>query len=553
MKQYCINNKIYNCELLTENMATGELWYFLRNADDSSDVIKWRKSEMPEEYVPNITTLLKGCLVNKDGQFFVLADDLEVDVNRTSIRYVRDSEGNPISQGNTYVTKDGQVFIPEYYKILKQIEWYVNNFDDATKVEENSVSFVTGKPITDLVFFSRNGYRLPANKDECVQSTISGYYLPSLLNKSYAIDGDEVVLKFDIENGLTDDWVLCDDCDEIFRADEVEEVDGNHVCGNCLDYNYVWSEVEERYIPNDDVCYVGDEAMSYDYRNDNYYCCEECGAWFDLDNEGVESIDGYHLCESCYPDFTDGDGEVIYHDSGYIQNYHPNIEFQFHGNGRKYLGCEWEVQGGGESHQKARYIFGNTKEFYCCHDGSLNEGFEAITHPCTPEYLLSNITWEELVCRLDDKGYYDEDGAGFHIHISRSHFESNSNVGKLVRFFSINYMKLVEFANRSLSDAHQWADATDCSGHTKFIESYEEAREQRYSAVNVQNSETIEIRLFNTSYDAETIRAYIQFADVISDLANGKFYDMTFENVKKIAEERNYTELISYMAEKGLV
>lgn len=553
MKQYCINNKIYNCELLTENMATGELWYFLRNADDGSDVIKWRQSEMPDEYTPNFVTFKKGCLVKDGNSLYVLAHNKEFDVNRAPAMYVLDSDGEPISVGNSYVTTDGYIFRVESNGMTRQITRFFDNCGDSTKVEENSVSFVTGKPITDLVFFELDGETLPANRNECVVSTVSGDYYPACETQDYLEDEDDLVLRSDVTHGLTKDYAICDRCDEITHIHDMAITDNGDVCDSCLSEYYTWSDVEQCYIDNDDVCLVGDEPMSYEYRDEHYRQCEECGGWFDLDEEGVESEDGYYLCEECYPDFLDDEGDVYYRDCGYIKCYHPDIEFEFYGNGSKYLGCEWEVQGGGENSTKAKYIFGRTREFYCCHDGSLDDGFEAITHPCTPEYMLNNIPWKDLTCKLDEKGYYDEDGAGFHIHISRSHFASNSNIGKLVRFFSIHYMKLVEFANRPLGKARQWADATDCQGHTKFLDSYEEARGQRYSAVNVQNSETIEIRLFNTSYDHAVIKSYIQFADVISDLANGQFTDMTFENVKKVATERNYTELVSYMAEKGLV
>ena len=48
MKQYVFNGNIYNCELLTENMETKRLFYFLRNTQNSSDVIKVAVENMPE-------------------------------------------------------------------------------------------------------------------------------------------------------------------------------------------------------------------------------------------------------------------------------------------------------------------------------------------------------------------------------------------------------------------------------------------------------------------------------------------------------------------------
>ena len=172
--------------------------------------------------------------------------------------------------------------------------------------------------------------------------------------------------------------------------------------------------------------------------------------------------------------------------------------------------------------------------------------------PCSPKVLLNDINWERLVGNVLGEGYDDPDGAGFHIHISREHFNDRSAIGKLVRFFYKYYDELVEFANRDEDDATHWADCTDCDGDSTFYRSYEKAMEKRYSAVNVQNSATVEIRLFNSSYDARDIRSYIQFTDIISDLANGMWAEMTWDNIKKLAIERGYDDLTSRLDEMCL-
>ena len=308
----------------------------------------------------------------------------------------------------------------------------------------------------------------------------------------------------------------------------------------------------DEYIHEDECVWVGDEVMTDSYREDNYTQCDCCGEWFDMEYEGCESDDGYDLCDSCTDDCRLENGSVYYKDSGYIQEYHPNIDLHFYGEGPKFLGCEYEVQGGGCNSNIAENIFGDYREFYCSSDSSLDEGFEAITHPCSPDYLLSNIDWEEITKRLGRNDYDDEDGAGFHIHISREHFKSQSHIGKLIKFFSENYQTLMEFGNRDCENANNYAKPTDFDDDDKFIDIYNETRNDRYHAVNVWPSATVEIRLFNTTYRPEVIRSYIQFVDIITDLANGFYRDMTFENVRKEATERGYNELINYMKEQGI-
>jgi len=43
---------------------------------------------------------------------------------------------------------------------------------------------------------------------------------------------------------------------------------------------------------------------------------------------------------------------------------------------------------------EACYFAGNA---YCKHDGSLNDGFEIVTHPMTLDYHLHRMPWEELL------------------------------------------------------------------------------------------------------------------------------------------------------------
>ena len=111
---------------------------------------------------------------------------------------------------------------------------------------------------------------------------------------------------------------------------------------------------------------------------------------------------------------------------------------------------------------------------------------------------------------------------------------------------------MMEFGNRDWDNADSYAKPTVFDDDDKFIDIYNNTRGDRYHAVNVWPSETVEIRLFNTTYRPEVIRSYIQFVDIITDLANGVYRDMTFANVRKEATERGYNELISYMDEQGI-
>ena len=553
MKQYVFNNQVYNCELLTENMETKKLFYFLRSVKNPSDVIKVAYEDMPEEYSPKMVKFQAGDIVRVNNSYIDhIQCDMEFDVNVRPTEHILDSNGVKITAGREYISTDGKFFKVGTYDILWQYNKMSGTIDGATLVVPGSVSFVTGKPMENPVRFEYRNMEVFVDKSECVQSTLSGEYIPEAWSGHYIEDDDQIITRNDIRNGLTSDYGICENCDEICRAEDFTDTRDGMVCGRCLDNHYYYSDVMDEWIHEDEVVWVGDEAMTDEYRDNHYYCCESCGEWFDLECEGCESDDGYYLCDSCTDDYRLDNGSVYYKDSGYIQEYHPNIDLHFYGNGPKFLGCEYEVQGGGCNSNIAESIFGDYKEFYCSSDSSLDEGFEAITHPCSTDYLLSNIDWEEITKRLGRNDYDEEEGAGFHIHISREHFKSQSHIGKLIKFFSENYQTLMEFGNRDWDNATDYAAPTEYDDDDKFIDIYNETRGNRYHAVNVWPNATVEIRLFNTTYRPEVIRSYIQFVDIITDLANGLYCDMTFENVRKEATERGYNELINYMNEQGI-
>lgn len=553
MKKYVFNGHLYQCELLTENMETKKLFYFLRAVDNPSDVIKVAVDDMPEEYVPQLEKFEAGDIVCVNNSYIEHTQcDTQLDVNLSPRKHIFDADGNKIKAGNEYVSIEGKYFKVGQYDILWQYNKTSGTIDGATLVPTGSVSFISGKPINNPIYLQYRNMDVVVDESECVQSTLSGEHIPEAWSGHYIEDYDQIITRNDIRNGLTSDYGICANCDEICRAEDFTDTRDGMVCGDCLDNNYMWSNVMEEYIYEDETVWVGDEVMTDSYREDNYTQCDCCGEWFDIEYDGGTSDDGYDLCDSCINDYRLDNGSVYYKDSGYIQEYHPNIDLHFYGEGPKFLGCEYEVQGGGCNSNIAESIFGDYKEFYCSRDGSLEEGFEAITHPCSPSHMLSNIDWETIVDKLDKNGYDDTEGAGFHIHISREHFKSQSHIGKLIRFFSDNYQELVNFGNRTWDTANKWAEPTDYDTGDKFIDIYSNAKGERYSAVNVWPSETVEIRLFGCTYRPEVIRSYIQFVDVITDLANGCYKDMTFENVRKEATERGYNELINYMNEQGI-
>ena len=161
---------------------------------------------------------------------------------------------------------------------------------------------------------------------------------------------------------------------------------------------------------------VGDDALCERCANEETVLCSRCGERiYRDDNAGDENTP---LCQPCYDrHYTSCErcGRIIHVDDAYyedddedaplcydchtytrrnkmIEDYYYKREPLFRGNGSRYFGVELEIDGAGEDNASAGQIMeianGNGVEnLYCKHDGSLDDGFEMVTHPMTLEYI----------------------------------------------------------------------------------------------------------------------------------------------------------------------
>lgn len=555
-KLYVIDGKLMELEALATNMASGKDFYFLRNVNNCSDIKHIPVEELPAPYKKNEVELPAGVLYFKDWCERLTHEPTIVDTGFNAVIY-KTKNGGYVEPEHYYNVNGALVYVGKHGRIIN-IPGSPNNYtpgqNNLWSELSRPLSLTTGRVVEDGVICEYADELVPFNRDEVVFSSLSDDVVVKTSNDYAITDVDEIVTRRDIENGLTDDYFICEDCNEIHHVDDktfLENYDKD-VCSDCLE-NYRWSDYEDCYLDEDECEYVEsiDGYVSYDTINECFARCQECGELFERDSM-VFTENDYWVCDYCAEDTVDDEGYYMNgrYDFIHCYSHKPEAVF-FGGESTKYLGLEYEVEGGGYSDRKAKEIFGWQKHWYCKSDGSLDNGFEAVTHPCTPKFMLEEIDWDKITADLDSHGYDETYGAGIHIHVSRSHFTSRSHIGKLVRFFAENYSDLVEFANRPESQAEQWAQATDVYGCSTFESCYNEARGERYSAVNVQNSATIEIRLWNTTYNPNTLRSYIQMTDVLTDLANGQWEDFTWANVRKLGEERGYTELLNRLAEQG--
>lgn len=227
----------------------------------------------------------------------------------------------------------------------------------------------------------------------------------------------------------------------------------------------------------------------------------------------------------------------------------------FNGEGKKFLGLEMEFHRCGESNERANHIIADlNKIVYAKHDGSLHNGMEFVTHPCTPKFHMQNIDYGAFFSRVQSLNGQSGANSGLHIHVNRDFFKTNEAIAKVVRFAENNFKTLMQFSGRTDEDSNWCAKY----GYTvkELTRIYEVAQEsgQKYRAVNLRPNHTIEFRMFRSTQDVSRIHAYIQFVDVITDLANmNSVKYIGWSNIARVAKNKKYTELRALMKEMGLL
>jgi hypothetical protein len=156
---------------------------------------------------------------------------------------------------------------------------------------------------------------------------------------------------------------------------------------------------------------------------------------------------------------------------------------------------------------------------YLKSDGSINGmGFELVTHPHTlTAYEQATDLWEYInTLRV---GYnarsYDTDSCGLHVHVSRAAFKSGAHLHRFLSLIYRNPREMMKLAGRKNSRYAQFGDvySKDEWGVPRFNLSnkiHNPDNTERYSAVNTQNSYTVELRFFRGNMKREGIMSALE-------------------------------------------
>lgn len=359
------------------------------------------------------------------------------------------------------------------------------------------------------------------------------------------------------ENKIKTD-LICDECNE--SCQDLTSVTNNEnnnieVCNSCLsDYTRCWNCRDYfhtniiQYIESLDV-YVCEGCYDTDF-----FDCRDCGCTYHCD----DLYNGY--CDNC------GCNEEEYCDNFNFEFLSTNNETRVHGN-TLYFGIELEV---GSTEYDVHYrnmlsdytgdIIHLTSDCSIMDNCDIQSGCELVANPATYNWFITNRDiWSGILKTLRENGIwsYKAESCGIHIHLSKNVFTTSHlyNFLKMI-YANPDFTRLI--SQRGKTGLSRWASITNESGdETIKRKADRKYSHEKYTAVNLVHSNTIEVRIFRgTLYEGsfykniEYLQALFEFTETITERES-----LTVENyIKYVSINKDrFSDLYNFLKLKGQI
>jgi len=370
----------------------------------------------------------------------------------------------------------------------------------------------------------------------------------------------------------------CDICGDFYLADDLTEFDGKNYCESCLDENTAECYYCSERFGYDDLIDVNGTLYCENCSNELFVTCYDCGNFVPRENAIVYYTD--FLCERCYERYYGycnncedifNQNDLIYdeHSSCYYcedcfdslginclasYNYKPKPVFYKlpSETTNLFFGIELEIECEGNDRQSA---IENLPDFvFAKEDGSLDDGMEIVTHPCSWNWLQGNKSKFEPIFELSKRGFrsYDTTTCGIHIHLSKKAF-GTLHLLKFLRFFYENPAFILLISQRRESKFNEWC-TIDGDDENITYKAKIKGNKKRYTAVNLQNYDTVEIRIFRGTLNPQGFWKDLEFAKAVYDYTfNVSLRDVNVTEFCKFVVEnkKEYKHLENFLREKN--
>ena len=320
---------------------------------------------------------------------------------------------------------------------------------------------------------------------------------------------------------------VCTICGAEHPLGALHPFDGQLLCLGCLASETLLCEVCGKRIWQSENEGSQDTPLCIGCYEKYYTHCGRCGALLRLEDARYLDWDRDEeepLCGACY-----SRAQGLQR----INDYYYKPEPVFYGTGPRFFGVELEIDGAGEDSDSAGRILriangDGAERVYCKHDGSLDDGFEIVTHPMSLDCHQKKMPWKQVLAEAVSLGYVSHKAGtcGLHVHVSRAAFgiderEQDAAIARILYFFEKHWEELLKFSRRTPRQLERWAarygyreQPRDILDHAKKGGGY-----GRYASVNLQNQDTVEFRIFRGTLKYNTLIATLQLVNRICDVA----------------------------------
>lgn len=354
-----------------------------------------------------------------------------------------------------------------------------------------------------------------------------------------------------------DNLAVCEECGFMEELDFMYETeDDGWVCEDCCNNYYYYCDNCGRFATETYTVKTTSGDMQYCQScidsKDNIYQCEECGDYFTYSCGYVDNW-GTAICDDCYGDdwvMCEECGRLINLDNAYYRGDYfycedccPSIQycrpyFEDVRSDKRAVSFGVEIESGtDELSPESEFCY-----FYPTEDCSI-EGYRVPVEWVSDIFCLADILDSGKIAReLTDieNNYSSNHSCGLHVHAGAEFFKPLS-VEKARLFIHNNYTQLVKFCRRYMDDAYHWAEDGVSSSSNKgdtLAEKLKYYTGDRYEALNITNTDTVELRLFSGSTDKYYIQAAVCFYAALIEYCNThNFLEVNKASILDMIEE----------------
>ena len=395
-------------------------------------------------------------------------------------------------------------------------------------------------------------------------------------NEMYEIYNNNYEVDYLVCSKWVEYYYYCNKCDRYFKdSDKMINLNNDETCycERCFeDSDHYFCDICEEYYTPDYIAPV--------YYNHNCNCaCENCAGDYvrycdNCDNAFNENDmewtdDDLCLCPTCYEQRNNDtkNKRLSYHGFSNWQKHYGADENE--NNTKRFYGVELEIDTQEDyTTEKVNEIckkINNKINSICEGDGSLNRqtGIEIITHPSTLKYYYEHYDdFNDTFKMLIDNGYLSHDltQCGLHIHCTRP---SDDVIDKILVVMEHYKSEILKFSRRVNSQMHYCKFLSDYNNNKDseffkalyYIKKDTTKNIDRYMALNLTNSKTIEFRIFRGTLNTNTFYSCLEFVKNIVELCENEndLSKITWERLTKgryiskyIKEKDIFTNKIIY-------